>query len=267
MNHRSSESFSASELAEARRGQVRIERGIPYADPDRTLSLLPAAAQGEWMASNRDAFAGDLLDLGCGNQPYRTWYESLATTCVAYDVAATPGVDVVGVAELLPFRDQAFDTVFATEVLEHVDNAEQAVAEIARVLRPGGIALVTVPFIYPVHEAPHDHRRFTQFGLVALMERNGLSVVNIQAKGGLLVLAGHWAMLTGLATAASLGARLGRPFDPARPSLIRTGLVTLQTAVIRRGVSKDVVGSAAWASLGFMVRAERVSAQTQTSHG
>lgn len=242
-----------------RRGSVIVRDGVPYGDPSSTLSLLPAAAQGEWLFRHRDAFTGRALDLGCGNQPYRIWYETLVDQVVCFDPVATAGVHVVGLAESLPFADCVFDFILASEVLEHVDNAENACAEMFRVLRPGGEILVTVPFIYPVHEAPYDHRRFTQFGLIGILERKGFQSLDVMAKGGLGVLGAHWAMMTTIAGADSLAKKFGRRLLLNEVTWFRRFLIRAQESAIRRGIAVEVGGSSAWASLGYMIRARKPS--------
>lgn len=129
-----------------------------------------------------------LLDLGCGARPYARHYGPLAARTIGGDYAARPGVDVRLTATALPFADASFDVVLCSEVLEHVDDAGRAVAEISRVLAPGGLLVVTVPFNYMQHEVPYDHVRFTQFGLVALLARNGLEVEVLEQRGSLLTL-------------------------------------------------------------------------------
>jgi SAM-dependent methyltransferase len=96
----------------------------------------------------------------------------------------------------LPFRDGAFDKVIAAEILEHVPADHRAMAEVARVLRPGGVAAVTVPAWLPervcwalsqeYHTVPGGHVRiFTRAELVAKLERAGLRVTGSHHAHGL----------------------------------------------------------------------------------
>lgn len=184
-----------SERLRRRQGDVRIRRGVPYGNRDSTLSLLPAAKVGHFLARRRDCFRGDLLDNGCGNAPFAEWYEPLVDRVVKLDAAPIPSVDVVAFADQLPFADGSFDTILATEVLDHVVDAERAAADAFRVLRPGGHFVVTVPYMYPTHEAPYDFRRFTHFGLRSLLERHGFEVLEVDAKGGPVLMIVHFALL------------------------------------------------------------------------
>ncbi len=84
---------------------------------------------------------------------------------VNLDLFPVPGVDVAADAEQLPFPSGLFQRVECDAVLEHVRRPESVMAEIARVLAPGGYAHLVTPFCHPFHEYPRDYRRFTPDGL------------------------------------------------------------------------------------------------------
>ena len=241
-----------------RQGPVRMHDGIPYSNSATTLSLLPGAAMGRWMAAQRQHVRGRLLDSGCGNQPFRDWYAPLVDEVICLDAAPLPGVDVIGFADRLPFADASFDTLLVTEVLEHVGDAELAVAEICRVLRPGGHALITVPYLYPTHEAPYDFRRFTHFGLGGILERHGLEVVTLDAKGGGVLLVAHLFILALVAALDAVGSKLGRRRRLTDNPFLRRLLAGPQEIAGRRLTpGSGVRGSATKASLGYMAVARR----------
>lgn len=241
-----------------RQGAVRLVGGVPYADRRSTLALLPGAAVARWLQRQRGDVSGVLLDLGAGNQPFRAWYSPLADRVIAVDIAPAPGLDALSTASKMPFRDATFDTVLCTEVLEHVEDAEGAVGEIARVLRPGGRLLMTVPFLYPTHEAPYDFWRTTHHGLRSVLERHGLVVDDISAQGGPLVLVVHYliaALVQGVQLAAS---RLGR-FGWLVDNSLTSALVGLPQEAVRSKVTFRLTSAARVASLGYMAAAHRPS--------
>jgi len=90
---------------------------------------------------------------------------------VNLDILGMPGVDVVADAECMPFGDGLFQRVECDAVLEHVDDPWRVMAEIERVLAPGGYAHLVTPFCHPFHEYPKDYRRFTLDGLKQLAGR------------------------------------------------------------------------------------------------
>ena len=75
----------------------------------------------------------------------------------------------------IPFSDGEFDYVFSTEVMEHVPEPKEFLNEIYRVLKPGGILIMTVPFMQPLHEEPYDFYRYTKYGLKHLLDNTGFS--------------------------------------------------------------------------------------------
>lgn len=154
---------------------------------------------------------GRLLDVGCGGEPYRSLLEQVQHY-VGVDVPPNPTADVAGSGLALPFRDEAFDTVLCTCVLEHVPEPGSLMAEIARTLRPSGHLLLTAPQTWQIHLAPNDFYRYTHYGLRYLAETSGLRVVEIAPTSGLwatvaqriadtvvYTYAGRWARLPRLA--------------------------------------------------------------------
>jgi SAM-dependent methyltransferase/uncharacterized protein YbaR (Trm112 family) len=87
---------------------------------------------------------------------------------IGLEIAPTPATSVVGDAHKLPFRDASLEGVLIQGVLEHVRDPLRVVAEIERVLRPGGVVYVDVPFIQHYHQDPEDYRRYTLPGLQQL---------------------------------------------------------------------------------------------------
>jgi len=70
----------------------------------------------------------------------------------------------------LPFKDSSFDAVVCISILEHIPRPQQAIAELHRVLKPGGKIWVQMPFQFPYHEAPKDYWRASPEGLKIWLE-------------------------------------------------------------------------------------------------
>jgi SAM-dependent methyltransferase len=120
------------------------------------------------------ASAGLTLDLGAQAGPYARHFPRR----VGLDLRHSPGIAVVGDARALPFHNDVFDVVLCTEMLEHVPEPQAAIDEMWRVLRPGGLLVLTTRFLFPIHDAPHDYFRFTKYGLRHLLRR--FEVVQLQ---------------------------------------------------------------------------------------
>lgn len=107
---------------------------------------------------------GNVLVVGAGKEPYAQLVP-LANTLCCTDIEVDEGIDMVADAHALPLSDNTFDSVIATEVLEHLHNPVLAASELLRVTKPAGTVLLTVPFLFRVHGDPFDYQRFTQSGL------------------------------------------------------------------------------------------------------
>lgn len=129
---------------------------------------------------------GSLLDLGCGNKPYKEWYAPLTTESTGCDVTQSTEqlVDTICLASALPYNDSSFDTIFSTQVLEHVYDHHSMIKEAYRVLKPGGNIILTVPFTWELHEEPYDFFRISKHGLKELFEEPGFEISYIKANGG-----------------------------------------------------------------------------------
>jgi SAM-dependent methyltransferase len=102
-----------------------------------------------------------ILDIGAGGSSYDRYFPNRVT--IDIDPGRMP--DIVGDAHALPFKDGEFSTVLCTEVFEHVRDPRQVASEMSRVLAPGGTLILTTRFVYPLHDTPHDHWRFTKYAL------------------------------------------------------------------------------------------------------
>ena len=90
---------------------------------------------------------------------------------VCVDIAESAGVDLVADAhDLHMVPDNSVDFVCSISVLEHVRYPQRVVKEIHRILKPGGIVYINVPFVFPFHADPDDFYRFSYKGVEILCE-------------------------------------------------------------------------------------------------
>jgi SAM-dependent methyltransferase len=99
------------------------------------------------------------------------------------DIAPAPGVDVVGTAEATGLTDGSVDLVLCTQVLEHTRAPWLAMREFARILRPGGSLVISIPHVWFFHPHPHDYWRVTAEGMAALFDDGGFETGRIYAQG------------------------------------------------------------------------------------
>jgi len=171
-------------LARLRRGFLAPSMGSPtYLERNSILCALSGMAD---LVQH-----GAILDIGCGVKPYEPLLSAPGDRWLGTDNPPTMQVsyghltlaDVFADCQQLPFRDSVFDTVVCTQVLEHVAEPQRLMREIARVMRPGGILLLTAPMLWPLHEEPYDFYRYTRHGLRMLVNAAGLTVVRETQRG------------------------------------------------------------------------------------
>ena len=129
---------------------------------------------------------GTLLDIGCGSKPYRTLFDVenyWGLDIIKFGDCINIHCDVSYDGEKLPFHDDSVDFVVMIEVLEHVFEPHYLLSEVCRVLRPNGILLVTVPFVWDEHEQPYDFGRYTSYGIKYILEKNNF-IIAIHRKNG-----------------------------------------------------------------------------------
>ena len=134
-----------------------------------------------------DGFSrGKLLDVGCGNKPYEQLFAGKVESYVGCDVVQSDRekADVICEAAALSFEDHVFDTVFSTQVIEHVADPLMMLKEIHRVLKSEGVLIFSAPFCWELHEEPHDYFRFSKYGLHEMLDRRGFEVLDIKSNGG-----------------------------------------------------------------------------------
>ena len=137
--------------------------------------------------------AGDLLDAGSGRAPYRERLRRRGVRIITLDVEdRSGGTDLIADVQAMPeVAGDSMDTILCTQVLEHLPRPWDALAEIARVLRPGGHLILSVPHLSAIHEAPGDFYRYTRYGLESLLGDAGLEVLEVRASGGLVCFLSH----------------------------------------------------------------------------
>ena len=132
---------------------------------------------------------GKLLDLGCGKVPLYAAYKEFITDNICVDWAGTLHKNEyldyeLDLTKKLPFKDNEFDTIILSDVLEHIPVPELLWEEMTRILAINGKIIMNVPFYYWLHEQPHDYYRYTEFALRRFVDNAGLKLIQLEAVGG-----------------------------------------------------------------------------------
>jgi len=110
-----------------------------------------------------------VLDIGSSFSPYQEYFPNRVTM----DINPKFGTDFVGDIHQMPFKDETFEMIICTEVLEHCYNPQLAVNELRRVLKTGGKLILTTRFVFPLHDSPNDYFRYTRYGIKQLFKEWG----------------------------------------------------------------------------------------------
>ena len=122
---------------------------------------------------------GKILDFGSGSKPYQhlfkkfQYYFSIEVLSNKKNLKS----DIYYNGNQLPFASNSFDSILCTEVLEHVENLDNVIKELYRVLKPGGRMIITTPFMCIEHEIPYDFRRFSYSGLLGLFKKKKFKIL------------------------------------------------------------------------------------------
>ena len=130
---------------------------------------------------------GMVIDLGGKREQKRGSFrppEEQASAWYYVNLEAGTHPNILGDVCKIPIKNNCADMILCTEVLEHLKHPNDCADEIFRILRPSGLALFSIPFLYPVHADPFDFQRYTADGLRQLL--NQFSNVEITPMGGYL---------------------------------------------------------------------------------
>jgi SAM-dependent methyltransferase len=144
-----------------------------------------------------------ILDIGAGGCPYRSLF--LHCDYMTHDFSAlspdqlTQGgygqIDYVSDAKEIPAPSASFDVILCTEVLEHVPEPDRVVAEIGRLLRPGGVTYLSAPLGSGLHQEPyHFYGGFTPHWYKRTLRAAGFDEVTIESNGGSYMHFAQWSV-------------------------------------------------------------------------
>ena len=135
--------------------------------------------------------SGMILDVGCGLKPYKSLLNASGSAYYGTDYPLTmkgsygksTKADFFSESTLLPFNNNTFDTLLSTQMLEHVSDPKKVIQEMGRVLKPGGIMILSAPMTWPLHEEPYDFFRYTLHGLRHLLQKANFEILDEIPRG------------------------------------------------------------------------------------
>lgn len=144
----------------------------------------------KWIRRHAESIEGAVLSVGSGSDQdnagsrYRNYFKNAAVYHTS-DISLRAQVDLrLDVRDMSTIKDESYDCVFGSGILEHIDDIFAAMREINRVTKTGGVLLTGVPLGYRIHRAPQDFWRLTIHGLRYLLERHGFKIVEVETIRG-----------------------------------------------------------------------------------
>jgi len=136
---------------------------------------------------------GKLIDIGCGDLPFKEIIEQKVEQYDTFDVERrVPEVKYVGdIQDMNEIEDNQYDSVLCLEVLEHIPDPFKACDEMNRLMKNGGMLILSIPHLSRLHEEPHDYFRYTKYGLKEMLEKSGFEIISIEPRGGIFSFLGH----------------------------------------------------------------------------
>lgn len=142
---------------------------------------------------------GNLMDIGCGIKPYESIFQPYVKDYKGVDYPITMDGNYGNFTKAdyhedccnTSLRSESYDTILCTQVLEHVQEPDKLIFEANRLLKTGGYAIFTIPFVWEIHAEPYDFFRFTKFGIQALFSKEKFEIISIEPCEGPLATIGQ----------------------------------------------------------------------------
>ena len=139
-------------------------------------------------AAARSYIMGTLYDLGAGESPYKKFFLQYADKYIAVDwegsFHSTKADIAADLNNALPISSDVADTVVSLSVMEHLCEPQTMLNEAFRILKPGGMLLLQVPWQWWIHEAPFDYFRYTPYSLRYMHEKAGFVDIIVSPQAG-----------------------------------------------------------------------------------
>lgn len=142
----------------------------------------------KWLESYSKYYKGTLVDLGCGEAPHKNYFLQYVDKYIGVDWTNTlhnSKADIISdLNKEIKIEDDFADTIISLSVMEHLCEPQTFLNESYRILKKDGTIILGVPWMWRIHEAPHDYFRYTPYGLKYMFEKAGYKDIHIQPTSG-----------------------------------------------------------------------------------
>ncbi|MFY4743993.1 methyltransferase domain-containing protein [Aliarcobacter butzleri] len=142
----------------------------------------------KWIESYSKYYKGTLVDLGCGEASHKNYFLQYVNKYIGVDWTKTlhnSKADIISdLNKKIEIEDDFADTIISLSVMEHLCEPQIFLNESYRILKKDGTIILGVPWMWRIHEAPHDYFRYTPYGLKYMFEKAGYKDIHIQPTTG-----------------------------------------------------------------------------------
>lgn len=131
------------------------------------------------------SLSGTILDIGGSRDSgYQDLVKGEHTWTVVNYGELHPGQDLnFNAEEKFPLTDASYDNAMTMNVIEHIWDTHNVFSEVSRVLKPGGMFVSSVPYMYMVHGSPDDYNRYTASAYKKYADKYGFELLYIEPLG------------------------------------------------------------------------------------
>lgn len=137
--------------------------------------------------NNLHYLVGKVADFGgtkLGDRSFKIKKNNLINNVNYINLDQKSDPDILANLNDIPVEAGFYDSFLLIETLEHIDDIVKSINEIKRVVKSDAIGLISMPFLYQIHEAPEDFRRWTKKKIVSFFNDNGFKILLIKENGG-----------------------------------------------------------------------------------
>ena len=142
----------------------------------------------KWLESYSKYYKGILVDLGCGEAPHKNYFLQYVDKYIGVDWTNTlhnSKADIISdLNKKIEIENNFADTIISLSVMEHLCEPQTFLNESYRILKKDGTIILGVPWMWWIHEAPHDYFRYTPYGLKYMFEKAGYKDIQVQPTTG-----------------------------------------------------------------------------------
>lgn len=138
----------------------------------------------KFLIENKHYYKGIVLDIGGRDRGKFKKAKDKVEKWIFADIEEKHKPDIIlDVSDMNKIKDESIDVISVIELFEHVENPEKGLRECFRVLKKGGIMILSVPFLYPIHSDPYDFQRWTEIKWKKVLNEIGFKIEKFEIMG------------------------------------------------------------------------------------